>query len=484
MKSIDEIKIPGGKIISASRIDGVFTDGDFSVDGLPPMYRIIIETYPGKSSVVRHQVWLPDNWNGIFLGIGNGGFAGRLGTSLYIEASEGYAVAQTDMGTSALRTDEWPEDTSDMWIDYGWRATEDMTVVAKSVIEQYYGRAPEYSYFRGGSAGGKQALSLAQRMPTAYDGILATVPSNNAPGLTVYFLWCHLTLSDENNQPLFTDEEKEEIYSVVLEFFKNEGQADDGYIDYGWCGEDTVERVMAFIKEKKPELTERQLEALKAMYDGPRHKITGKRLYSGVPFGAEINCGYFGSGAGDFDFPWFKLFFGKEYNNRDFDFGKDYDAYRGAVGGHLGANDPDLSAFKAHGGKLIVYSGGADPYGPWPDAVKYYNRVCAEMGGFDNVKDFYRYFILPGRDHGNEGLGINTVFGDDGHKDMVKVLREWREGGIAPASLHGEHIERTLDTEGKVISENCTFTKALYPYEANLAEGKDFPYCIDDEYLR
>ena len=484
MNSIDSLKIENGKILSVQRVDGSFTEGDFTADGLPPMYRVIVETYPGEKSIVRHQIWLPDEWNGIFLGIGNGGFAGRLGSSLCNEAGEGYAVAQTDMGTSALRTDEWPEDATDMWIDYGWRATYDMTTVAKKMIEDYYGRAPEHSYFRGASAGGKQALSLAQRFPTEYDGIIAGVPSNNAPNLTVYFLWCHVSLSDENNLPLFTDEEKAEIYDLVLEFFDGIGQAESGFVSYGWCGEDTVERVVEFIRKQKPELSERQIVALRTMYDGPRHKITGKRIYSGVPFGAEINCGYFGSEAGDFDFPWFKLFFGKDYINRSFDFGSDYDTYAGAVRKHLSANNPDLSEFNKHGAKLIVFSGGADPYGPWPDAVKYYNRVCKSLGGYESVKEFFRYFLIPGRDHGACGYGINTVYSDESREDqnLLVALRRWREQGEAPEYLYGEHIEKTLSLDGAQTVAS-SLGRRIYPYEANLTEGRDFPYCCDDEYL-
>jgi hypothetical protein len=48
-----------------------------------------------------------------------------------------------------------------------------MTVSAKSIIRTFYGQAPRWSYFKGNSNGGREALMEAQRFPDDYDGILA-----------------------------------------------------------------------------------------------------------------------------------------------------------------------------------------------------------------------------------------------------------------------------------------------------------------------
>src|SRR5260370_8786342 len=53
-----------------------------------------------------------------------------------------------------------------------------MTRVAKMVVNAYYGKDAQYSYFAGCANGGREALMEAQRFPEDYDGILAGAPAN------------------------------------------------------------------------------------------------------------------------------------------------------------------------------------------------------------------------------------------------------------------------------------------------------------------
>ena len=57
--------------------------------------------------------------------------------------------------------------------DFGHRATHVTTLAAKELVADYYGTRPGYSYFRGCSTGGRQALVAAERYPEDYDGISA-----------------------------------------------------------------------------------------------------------------------------------------------------------------------------------------------------------------------------------------------------------------------------------------------------------------------
>ena len=92
---------------------------------------------------------IPENWNGRFVGIGNGGMAGILGTGWYCFAENGYIGAQSDLGTSAARNGEITVAYDEMWADYGHRAIHGMTVTAKAILEYVKGRPAEYSYFYG-----------------------------------------------------------------------------------------------------------------------------------------------------------------------------------------------------------------------------------------------------------------------------------------------------------------------------------------------
>ena len=62
--------------------------------------------------------------------------------------------------------------------DFASIALDDMTNLAKAVVEEFYGTAPKYSYWNGCSTGGRQGLMHAQRYPKSYDGILAVAPAN------------------------------------------------------------------------------------------------------------------------------------------------------------------------------------------------------------------------------------------------------------------------------------------------------------------
>ena len=58
---------------------------------------------PAPDSHIEFEVWLPvSGWNGKYLGIGNGGFAGSIGYTALAEAvANGYAASSTDTGHQA-----------------------------------------------------------------------------------------------------------------------------------------------------------------------------------------------------------------------------------------------------------------------------------------------------------------------------------------------------------------------------------------------
>jgi len=112
----------------------------------------------------------------------------------------------------------------------------------------------------------------------------------------------------------------------------------------------------------------------------------------------------------------------------------------------LDATDPDLSEFKAHGGKIIHYHGWADMALNPLMSVNYYEAVLNFMG-VEETMDFYRLYMVPGMFHCMGGAGCDNV-------DWFTPLASWVEDGIAPEGLIGSHIEN-----GEVVR-----TRPLYPY--------------------
>lgn len=460
--------------------DEIITSGSFERDGrvfekLPVFRRIALESSFGEGSFIRYEFWLPENWNGVFVGCGNGGMAGRLS---YAELSNysrmGYAVAHTDMGTS-LGVESGVGNRV-LWKDFGWRATHYMTVEAKRLIRSHYGRDAEFSYFIGSSTGGQQALCLAQRFPEDYDGIIAGVPANNRIFLQIYFLWARIHMRKRDGQMLFTPEQLDEAEAAAVDWFRSLGDGEEGdrFVSFPYADRNTVDEFVCYLNEKTS-LSEEQTEALRAIYNGPVNPKTGDQLNCGMPIGSE-SCGMLRKVESDQTGNSLYLFrwaFGMDYDLYDFDFADDVERMTGIFDGEINANDPDLEAFRDRGGKLIAFSGSSDPIGPYPEFIKYYHRVCDEMGGCEDVKGFFRYFLLPGKDHGRGGKGTNRWWATEQHGDMICAMREWCEEGRAPQFMTAARIE-----EGETV-----FERKVRPYSCEREEGIGFPKSCDERYL-
>lgn len=430
------------------------------MEGLPPFHRMLLKIHSGEQGLSHTEIWLPDRWNGILLGIGNGGMAGSIAYGAFPEyLKAGYAVANSDMGTS--RGERSGIQNPDVWKDFGWRATHQMTLAAKAVIRWHYGNDPDFCYFIGGSTGGQQSLVLAQRFPEDYDGIIAGVPANNRTMLHTYFLWNHVHLYRPGERTLFSQEEIIAVTDLVTSFFqeRKDGCPGDQFISLPQASEQLIDKVLAYLSEKHPAFTKEQLDALQAVYTGPVNPRTGRRIYNGMPMGSEpYHCGIEQcQKRGDSNFYPFYWVFGEDYDPYSFDFDHDLDRLNDVLAEDLNANSADLSAFQAKGGKLLMYSGSADPCVPFPDAMRYYERVLENMGGYEIVKDFFRYFLMPGRDHGNTGRGTNALSSLEG-KSELELLRDWKEKGIAPMSLQAIRY-RNGDPKAEV-----EFIRTIYPY--------------------
>jgi len=110
------------------------------------------------------------------------------------------------------------------------------------------------------------------------------------------------------------------------------------------------------------------------------------------------------------------------------------------TGEALNAINPDLSAFRARGGKLILYHGWNDPAIPAVNTVNYYESVIAKMGR-PQADSFTRLYMAPGVQHcgggpGPENFGeaLDATSTDPQHNIRI-ALENWVEKGTAPSSF-------------------------------------------------
>lgn len=414
-----------------------FSDGKIQ-NNVPPRTIVQLVLTPAQGSHIKVEIWLPDaeKWNDRMMGIGNGGAAGRISPGTLIRPlASGYAAVTTDMGTA-------PDSDSgignpEVWKDFGFRATHLMTVVGKQIITAYYGKGPEFSYFNGSSTGGQQALQEAQRYPEDYDGIVAAVPGHCRTPLHAYFLWNYQILQ----KTPFTQEQEAAVIAAGNEYrAPREAPAVAGkFISDPRTDTKEIEAVIALALKRDPSLTTAHADALRKLFDGPRHTDTGERIFNGLPFGSAFTSGH--------HLYLFKWVFGGNKNLTDLNFGADIDFYTAALGPYLNAENPDLSAFEKRGGKILMTSGSADSIVPYHATLDYYERVAEHFGSIEKVRSFFRYYLVPGMGHGG-GPGIQNT------PSLIEIVRNWRETGTVPEMIQGKRL-----VDGKVELE-----MPLYPY--------------------
>ncbi|HXU22200.1 MAG TPA: tannase/feruloyl esterase family alpha/beta hydrolase, partial [Verrucomicrobiae bacterium] len=89
----------------------------------------------------------------------------------------------------------------------------------------------------------------------------------------------------------------------------------------------------------------------------------------------------------------------------------------------------NLTSFSEHGGKLIFYHGTSDPvFSPF-DTLAYYEKMAAANGGLDEVRNWSRFYFVPGMNHCTGGPATLDRF------DALGAVVDWVEKGTAPDSL-------------------------------------------------
>lgn len=428
--------------------------------GVPAHCEVKAVMRPSADSEIQLAVWLPaEGWNGKFLGVGNGGYAGSISTGGLVEAvKNGFASASTDTGHKASGGVDasWALNHPEKIIDFAHRAIHLMTVQGKAMATAYYGEAPKKSYFISCSNGGRQALMEAQRYPEDYDGIVAGAPAND---------WTHLmTNAAKDSQALLKDpasyipaKKLPAIQAAALKACDKNDGVEDGVIENpGKCKFDTA--VLACQGAENDQcLTAPQLKALASVYGGLRD-AKGKYVYPGYAMSGEAEQGGWGpwiSGPGpeksamylfSTNFFRYMVYNDATWEPKNFDLKKDLAAARKA-GAVLSSVDPDLRKFQARGGKLILYHGWCDAAIPGQAVIDYYNSVVKKMGA-KNTGQFVRLFMAPGMQHCGAGAGPNS-FGQGGapkgdpSSNIAAALAAWVEKGTAPERIVASRKDRT-----------------------------------------
>jgi len=406
---------------------------------------------------IGFELRLPTHsWNGRYFQVGCGGLCGMINIQNCGDVlANDYAVAAQNMGHVSHFWKEalWGDDPM-LRRDYGERSTHVTSIAAKAIIAKLYGKDAAFSYFRGCSTGGREGLSEAQHYPADFDGIIAGDPAFAGHLGPISNNYEARQLLHRDGTPVFTPAQQKLLADAVMQACDGLDGLRDGIIDDPRACHFDISTIACPPGQDRPTcLTAEQVTSARNIYDGVRNS-KGVRLFpGGEMFGSEL--GWDGINQRDIAnahlrYIGFQKNPSPTYSFWDFDLDHDLpklmktEALYDPVAPYQA---PDLRAFHARGGKLIVYHGWADQ-GISPSFVlDYYAKVQAYSGGLDKTRDWFRVFMVPGMHHCRGGNAPNTF-------DFMPPVVAWVEHATAPVQ-----VVATQRENGKVVR-----TRPLVPY--------------------
>lgn len=410
-------------------------------------------------------------WLGDYLQQGCGGYCGHSEVSLddpsrtslhqapFEPLRRGeFVVAADDQGHEApVPSSLWGKEDPMLRVIWGYRSEHDLHRAVKRIIRSYYGRGPSHSYFDGVSDGGHEALGLAQRYPKEFDGILVGSPANNWTEFAgIYNSWLIWVNLDANGRQILDSSKLPALHAAVMAACADP----HGVIrDPRACTFKPASIRCPAGVDRPDCLTRRQVRVVRALYRGPTYR--GRQLYDGgQPYGSELAWdGWFTQPADDPRWPrdtqayalgigyhrhlayWFNP--PASFGVRDLRFTPALYRRIRRLAGLYDSTDPDLRAFRAHGGKIILYHGWADQgLPPWA-TTNYYAAVARFLGGYRAIQSFSRLYMIPGLYHCPSPCG-HVPTGDPAIKvDLLDELVRWVEQGRAPQDVTFPVSEQT-----------------------------------------
>jgi feruloyl esterase len=411
---------------------------------LPAHCRVAIVMRPSSDSHIEAEIWLPAQWNGKFQAVGNGGWAGTISYAAMARAlGEGYATASTDTGHKGGNS-AFAIGHPEKLIDFGYRAVHEMTVQSKAIVTAFYKRPAQLSYWNGCSTGGRQGLMAAQRYPGDFDAILAGAPANNHTRMGISRL--AVSVPTVRDAAAAVPAAKLALVTrAVLDACDGPDGVRDGFLNDPRACRFDVARLQCTGGDTDSCLTAPQVATMKRAY-APVKRSNGELVFPGKEPGSETAWGMVSGTADALSVMALQLAHGDAaWDPKSFDLERDLPVVLEKVGYAVNAVDPDLRAFKARGGKLLLYHGWNDGLISAGNTVNYHDAVVKTMGRGQD--EWVRLFMLPGVGHCQGGAGPDQVH-------WMAALERWREGGKAP-----DRIEAA-----RVAGNRVEMTRPLCPY--------------------
>ncbi|MGI4797213.1 MAG: tannase/feruloyl esterase family alpha/beta hydrolase [Janthinobacterium lividum] len=421
---------------------------------------------------IRLEVNLPDAWNGKALMYGGGGFNGSMLSSpgtirlqpanVAVPLGRGYVTFSSDSGHQGASTDGTFALNDEALRNYAYDAVKKTRDVVGLLISARYGKPADKVYFHGSSNGGKEALGMIQRNPADLDGAIVFWPATNFTQLARQHARIAKALMQPGAYPGVP--ERHAVLRAAIEACDRLDGASDGVVGNSRQCQSTFDPAQATVGGKPlhcPDgatgdgcLTPAQIAALRLMgtsaslgngIDYPGFNIWGTDLGSRTD--DEISRTITSQGLGtvppsyptkpnmpfmqNFADQFFKYFVARDAEASLQDFDPEHPGRWQARLDELAAmadlNDPDLSAFAQHGGKILIVHGMADQIIPVQGTERYYEAMVGRMGA-DAVSKFLKFYEVPATAHSGNSRSFMPTW------DALGALDSWVVDGKPPIS--------------------------------------------------
>jgi pimeloyl-ACP methyl ester carboxylesterase len=444
------------------------------VQGTPDYCQVLIDINPvdPTAPVIKAQVNLPASWNGKSVQLGGGGLNGTLVTGLGavrsagpetpLALTNGYITLGTDSGhqnAAGVNTAAFALNDEAL-VNYAYASYKKTRDVGVELSRAYYGHRPTKAYYIGGSEGGREGMIMAQRYPADFDGIVVVDPVIRLIGLWQFQLsmgqiqstpgsWLGGKIQLIHDTVQTACDALDGIEDRVVSNYKACKPLADAALVAARCASGTDEGASCF--------SDGQVNALRWIYTGqlyPFALANGNYSYPGYIYGSEgvpsaldawvvgttaptsnpdaagVNRSYTIGGQ------LVRYFVTKDLNVNPLTFNAAaHQARLQELSRMMDFTDPDLSAFRARGGKLILRENLSDKGNSPQTGFDYYDAVVARMGR-DAVEQFFVAYGATGLPHTSLGLTAGTpnapTYGTPGRNDLLGLIDDWVVNGNKP----------------------------------------------------
>ena len=381
---------------------------------------------------------LPDDWNGKFLFQGGGGLNGVIRDPLGSLAAgkvpalfRGYAVASSDGGhQSDTVFNPYFFDDQKALLDFYSGAVEKSTHVALELVEQVYKQDPSQAYFVGCSTGGREAMTMSQRAPELFDGIIVGAPARQTNFSELANLWSAKRLAQANpnkkGTPFSPTQQQAIVKELLAQCDANDGLADGLIFDVEGCDFEPENLMCEENNSTDACLNQNQISALNDAFGGPRTS-DGQQVYPGFYFDTGIVA------TGERSIP--GLLQAKSgpllsvYMDEDFDMQKQVDIAKNLPLAPGNAVITNLTTFAHNGGKIMFFHGVSDPWFSAKDTFQYFQAMQENSGGSAEADEWSQFYFVPGMGHCGGGEQALDNF------DMLSELDNWVVEQQQPVSV-------------------------------------------------